>query len=117
MTAPTPSLGARSTCKQCNGPIEFVGRFWQHIGKTPRHPAKPQDRDVPIASVLKITFKPVAWYSNRATSGKCQACDRDCHIVVDCPETEIKRLHLCDPCTRELATILTAAVEGRLVPT
>lgn len=31
------------TCKMCGEPIQFGGKFWEHINSTPRHPATPVD--------------------------------------------------------------------------
>jgi len=36
-----PRLGAKSTCKLCGEPIQFLGDYWKHLGSSPRHPAIP----------------------------------------------------------------------------
>lgn len=28
-------------CKMCGEPIHYTGKYWEHIGPTPRHPAIP----------------------------------------------------------------------------
>lgn len=41
----------KDICKSCGKPIEFTGKYWEHIGLTPRHPA------IPFSEKLMPTIK------------------------------------------------------------
>lgn len=40
--ASTSKIGDEAACASCGRPIRFVGKYWEHIGWTPRHPARPR---------------------------------------------------------------------------
>jgi hypothetical protein len=37
-----PAIGEESTCTSCRKPVRFVGKYWEHIGATYRHPVRPK---------------------------------------------------------------------------
>jgi len=39
-----PSLGDTATCKLCGGTIEYIGPYWRHTDKSPRHIATPSEQ-------------------------------------------------------------------------
>lgn len=36
-------LGQEAICSQCRKPIIYLGHYWDHVGRKPRHPAIPSD--------------------------------------------------------------------------
>jgi len=37
------AFGARARCRMCGDAIRYTGKYWEHLGRTPRHPATPPD--------------------------------------------------------------------------
>jgi hypothetical protein len=58
--AAPPRLGDLSTCRSCRAPIEFIGPYWRHIGKDPRHPADPPPPPGPAAVPPDVLARAVA---------------------------------------------------------